>query len=247
MMRASRNYQYALPPLNSRQVVELRKLFDFLEEGKGGVLTPFKLHTTLHKLGYKLKMEKVEEILSAFDGSMKFSDFLCFMSDRTKKFQGADSMVLAFKMMDHNRDGLIEVSRFKITYEVLLPQASSQQHVEIVRKIFNPDRVYHGVMEIEFSPGDPGLTLSGEPCKVVDVKGFAEKSGVRKGWFATKVDGKRVESADHVLSIIKQRNTMKEKYKLEFSFEKVMGFREFCKFGQLDYEDFVSVMRTFST
>mmetsp|Transcript_17998 Transcript_17998/g.28681 ORF Transcript_17998/g.28681 Transcript_17998/m.28681 type:complete len:81 (-) Transcript_17998:425-667(-) len=36
-------------------------------------------------------------------------------------------------------------------------------------------------------------------------------------------------------------------FTIELAFERVMSFREFCKYGQLTYEDFVSVMRTFST
>jgi len=244
---STQELEYQRPPLDSRQVVELRKLFDFLEEGKVGVLTHQKLHKVFRKLGFMIKMERVQEILKKFKGSMKFSDFLVMVSERTKEFKGADTMTHAFKVMDHNRDGLVEVSRFKSVYEVLLPSSSRDEPIRILRKIFNPEKKYNGMMKTTLAPGDPGLNLAGTPCKVISVSGQAKRAGILPGWIITKCDRKQVENEKEVVSIIKHLSKSGSHFTIELAFERVMSFREFCKYGQLTYEDFVSVMRTFST
>ena len=223
-------------------------MYDFLQdEENGGVLTALRLHRMLRRMGFNIAMSRVDDILKRFNGSMKFSDFLIFMSEKLAEFEDRDTMNQIFKVLDHNRDGLVEVERFRTAQLVLFPDRDADAVAKTMRRIFNQDKKYHGLMEVEFAAGNSGLKVMGTPATVTDAKGQAARAGVQMGFRVTKADAKVVESSDDVRSIIKHRNLTGTSYKLTFAFEKVMTFREFCKFGQLSYDDFVAIMRTHSS
>ncbi|GAB5354388.1 hypothetical protein AAMO2058_000114600 [Amorphochlora amoebiformis] len=210
------------PPLTSRQVVQLRRLYDFLEDGKGGLVTVSTLHSLMIRMGFPLKREKVEGILEAYNGSMKFSDFLCFFAEKIRHFQGTDSMTHAFKSLDHDRDGLVRVSRFISVYETLMPNKKKEEVRVLSRKMFNPAKKYNGSMTVEFSPEvDSGLNYFGAPCKVTKVQGPAFKAGIKVGWIIVRVDGAIVEDFKATLSKIKKAKSGGRHFTVELSFEKV--------------------------
>jgi Ca2+-binding EF-hand superfamily protein len=142
--------------LSKDRIAELKYAFDLFDEDGGGTISIEELATIFKSIGYNPSVQELRDMLNDDDreeeedeegkNNLTFQEFLKLMSNKTKDEDTKKELIEAFRMLDRDGQGLINITELKETM-LELGEKLSPDELEILLRAADDDN--DGYIEYE--------------------------------------------------------------------------------------------------
>ncbi len=124
--------------LSTRQLQELKEIFDLCDADRDGKLTTRELGTLMRGLGQTPSEIELQEIVNEVDlegsGKIDFKEFIRLMTRKMKDTDLDQEMKETFKIMDVDSNGLINSSDLKTIVKNLGEKYTKEEVEEMIKE-----------------------------------------------------------------------------------------------------------------
>jgi Ca2+-binding EF-hand superfamily protein len=154
-----------MDPIDTNQAQELEELFQFfsttlptalfLQDGKGPtvtdtdqdpeVVTATNLQAVFHSIGLKLPWGHCQQMVEKYQrteqskGGLVLIDFIMFFAERWSKETSANELKEAFRVVDDDDDGFVDVSALQHVIKGLRPNDTREEHLALLNSAYPVD------------------------------------------------------------------------------------------------------------
>ncbi|KAI3385118.1 hypothetical protein SNEBB_002577 [Seison nebaliae] len=125
--------------LTEEQENDIRKTFNQYDKEGIGEIPTATLGTVMRNLGHNLKPEQLQECIEAVDGdgsgTVDFEEFLALMIKKTKEAEDEQELREAFRVLDKNNRGVIDVADLKWIFKNLDPDMEEEEMDQIISEV----------------------------------------------------------------------------------------------------------------
>ena len=142
--------------LSKDRIAELKVAFDLFDEDGGGTISIEELATIFKSIGYNPSVQELRDMLNDDDreeeedeegkNNLTFQEFLKLMSNKTKDDDTKKELIEAFRMLDRDGQGLINITELKETM-LELGEKLSPDELDILLRAADDDN--DGYIEYE--------------------------------------------------------------------------------------------------
>jgi len=124
--------------MSQEKLVELRVAFDLFDNDNDGKIDLAELGKAIEKMGQKLSMEDLREIVkevdSDYNGTVEFDEFISLMESKMKDVDSEEELYEAFKIFDKNGNGKVSKSDIRSVLSSLREMISPQELQDLMDK-----------------------------------------------------------------------------------------------------------------